>query len=70
MQNKRYEFVYTDREGNDQCKFINALSYARAYDKFWSIMDGEDIKDIEVEEHTLQPVEGLEEVYEWVPSPS
>jgi len=66
MENKRYHFVY-EQDDQDKELWIDATGFARAYDKFWSILDGEDIEDIEVEEHILKPIEGTPEVFEWVP---
>ena len=65
--NKRYHFVY-EQDEQDKELWIDADGFARAYDKFWSILDGEDnIEKIEVEEHILKPIEGTPEVFEWVP---
>ena len=67
MENKRYHFVY-EQDEQDKQLWIDADGFARAYDKFWSILDGEDnIEKIEVEEHILKPIEGTPEVFEWVP---
>ena len=67
MENKRYHFVY-EQDEQDKELWIDATGFARAYDKFWSILDGEDnIEKIEVEEHILKPIEGTPEVFEWVP---
>ena len=67
MENKRYHFVY-EQDEQDKQLWIDADGFARAYDKFWSILDGEDnIDKIEVEEHILKPIEGTPEVFEWVP---
>ena len=67
MENKRYHFVY-EQDEQDKELWIDADGFARAYDKFWSILDGEDnIDKIEVEEHILKPIEGTPEVFEWVP---
>ena len=65
--NKRYHFVY-EQDEQDKQLWIDASGLARAYDKFWSILDGEDnIEKIEVEEHILKSIEGTPEVFEWVP---
>ena len=66
MENKRYHFVY-EQDEQDKQLWIDADGFASAYDKFWSQLDGEDIDKIEVEEHTLKPIEGTPEVFEWVP---
>jgi len=62
----RFHFVY-EQDGQDKQLWVNATGWAGAYYEFWSLLDGEDINKIEVEEHTLQPVEGLEVIFEWVP---
>lgn len=68
MQDNRYHFVY-EQDSQDKQLWIHADGYARAYDKFWSQLDGEDnIEKIEVEEHTLQPLSDVEVIYEWVPT--
>ena len=68
MQDNRYHFVY-EQDGQDKQLWIHADGYARAYDKFWSQLDGEDnIEKIEVEEHTLQPLSDVEVIHEWVPT--
>ena len=65
-ENKRYHFVY-EQDGQDKQLWVDADGFARAYDEFWSRLDGEDnIDKIEVEEYTLKPVEGLEVLNEWV----
>jgi hypothetical protein len=66
MQDNRYHFVY-EQDGVDQQLWIHADGFARAYDKFWSQLDGEDIDKIEVEEHKLVSVDGTE-VFEYIPS--
>jgi hypothetical protein len=67
QENKRYHFVYC-QDDQDKQLWIDADGFARAYDKFWSILDGEDnIDKIEVEVHTLKCIEDTPEVYEWVP---
>jgi hypothetical protein len=66
MQDNRYHFVF-EQDGVDQQLWIHADGFARAYDKFWSQLDGEDISKIEVEEHKLVSVDGTE-VYEYIPS--
>lgn len=66
MQDNRYHFVY-EQDGVDKQLWIHADGFARAYDKFWSQLDGEDISKIEVEEHKLVSVDGTE-VYEYIPS--
>ena len=64
--NKRYHFVYTDVPSDqDKQLWIDADGFARAYDKFWALLDGEDIDKIEVEEHILQPIDNTG-VHEWV----
>ena len=66
QENKRYHFVY-EQDDQDKQLWIDASGFARAYDKFWSILDGEDnIDNIEVEEHILKPIEDTP-VFEWVP---
>ena len=67
--NKRYHFAYTDvASDQDKQLWIDADGFASAYDKFWSILDGEDnIDKIEVEVHSLKCIEDTPEVYEWVP---
>ena len=68
MQDNRYHFVY-EQDGQDKQLWIHADGYARAYDKFWSQLDGEDnIEKIEVEEFTLQPLSDVEVIHEWVPT--
>ena len=65
--NNRYHFVYSQDEQDKQL-WIDADGFARAYDKFWSLLDGEDnIDKIEVEEHTLKPIEDIPGMFEWVP---
>ena len=67
--NKRYHFVYTDvASGQDKQLWIDADGFALAYDKFWSKLDGEDISNIEVEEHTLKPIVDIPGMFEWVPT--
>jgi hypothetical protein len=66
MNDNRYHFVF-EQDGVDQQLWIHADGFARAYDKFWSQLDGEDISKIEVEEHKLVSVDGIE-VYEYIPS--
>lgn len=66
MQDNRYHFVY-EQDGVDKQLWVHADGFARAYDKFWSQLDGEDISKIEVEEHKLVSVDGTE-VYEYIPS--
>lgn len=66
QESKRFNFVF-EQDGQDKQLWIHASGFAAAYDKFWSKMDGEDIDKIEVEEHTLKPVEGTPEVFEWIP---
>lgn len=52
--NNRYHFAYSQDEQDKQL-WIDADGFARAYDKFWSLLDGEDnIDNIEVEQHTLK----------------
>ena len=68
MQDNRYHFVY-EQDSQDKQLWIHADGYARAYDKFWSRLDGEDnIEKIEVEEFTLQPLSDVEVIHEWVPT--
>jgi len=64
--NNRYHFVY-EQDDQDKQLWIDADGFARAYDKFWSLLDGEDIDKIEVEEHTLKPIEDIPGMFEWVP---
>lgn len=66
MNDNRYNFVY-EQDGQDKQLWVHADGFARAYDKFWSQLDGEDISKIEVEEHKLVSVDGTE-VYEYIPS--
>ena len=70
MQDNRYHFVY-EQDGVDQQLWVHADGFARAYDKFWSQLDGEEIyssiDNIEVEEHKLVSVDGTD-VYEYIPS--
>ena len=68
MKDNRYLFVYTDvPSGQDKQLWLHADGFARAYDKFWSQLDGEDIDNIEVEEHKLVSVDGTD-VFEYIPS--
>lgn len=66
MNDNRYHFVF-EQDGVDKQLWVHADGFARAYDKFWSQLDGEDISKIEVEEHKLVSVDGTE-VYEYIPS--
>ena len=67
--NKRYHFVYTDdASGQDKQLWVDADGFAHAYDKFWSNLDGEDISNIEVEEHNLKPIVDIPGMFEWVPA--
>jgi len=64
--NNRYHFVY-EQDDQDKQLWIDADGFARAYDKFWSLLDGEDnIDKIEVEQHTLQPIDNTD-IHGWVP---
>jgi len=67
--NNGYHFVY-EQDDQDKQLWVDADGFARAYDKFWSLLDGEDnIDKIEVEEHILKPIEALDVrggVHEWV----
>jgi len=63
--NKRYHFVY-EQDGKDTQLWLDADGFAKAYDKFWSMLDGEEIDKIEVEEHTLQPINNTD-IHGWVP---
>ena len=64
--NNRYHFVY-EQDEQDKQLWVDADGFARAYDKFWSLLDGEDnIDKIEVEEYTLQPIDNTD-IHGWVP---
>jgi len=56
-----------EQDDQDKQLWIDADGFARAYDKFWSLLDGEDIDKIEVEQHTLKPIEDIPGMFGWVP---